>query len=166
MARQRQAFPIDGRRFPDPTLAASLFADTRFAWLWLVPRLYLGSVWLGMGWGRPDARSRIDGQGELASVVAVGLTLVAVALILGAFTGAAAFAGGLLCLDDVVFGEGAFTPMEFAMVVGLVLAWKCAGWIGFDRWLLPLVGMPWQGSRLISHLPWKFRRDQESSCDH
>jgi thiosulfate dehydrogenase [quinone] large subunit len=26
----------------------------------------------------------------------------------------------------------------------LVLAWRNAGWIGLDRWLLPMIGTPWQ----------------------
>jgi thiosulfate dehydrogenase [quinone] large subunit len=37
----------------------------------------------------------------------------------------------------------------FAAVVWLVLAWKTAGWIGLDRWLLPLLGMPWRGGVLF-----------------
>jgi len=32
----------------------------------------------------------------------------------------------------------------------LVLAWKTAGFIGFDRYLLPLVGTPWRGVKLPS----------------
>jgi thiosulfate dehydrogenase [quinone] large subunit len=30
-----------------------------------------------------------------------------------------------------------------------MLAWKTAGWLGFDRWLLPLLGVPWQPGRLF-----------------
>jgi thiosulfate dehydrogenase [quinone] large subunit len=37
----------------------------------------------------------------------------------------------------------------FAASVWLVLTWKTAGWIGLDRWLLPLVGMPWRGGTLL-----------------
>lgn len=38
--------------FADPPLARFLFADTRFAWFWLVVRLYLAYVWLSSGWGK------------------------------------------------------------------------------------------------------------------
>ena len=31
-----------------------------------------------------------------------------------------------------------------ALSILLVLAWKTAGWIGLDRWLLVQVGTPWQ----------------------
>ena len=37
----------------------------------------------------------------------------------------------------------------FAAAVWLTLAWKAAGWIGLDRWLLPLLGMPWRGGVLF-----------------
>jgi thiosulfate dehydrogenase (quinone) large subunit len=35
----------------------------------------------------------------------------------------------------------------------LSLAWKTAGWIGLDRWLLPLLGMPWRGGALFGKRP-------------
>ena len=36
----------------DPPLARFLFADTRFAWFWLILRLYVGYEWLMAGWGK------------------------------------------------------------------------------------------------------------------
>jgi thiosulfate dehydrogenase [quinone] large subunit len=30
------------------------------------------------------------------------------------------------------------------MAIGLILAWKVAGYYGLDRWLLPMLGTPWQ----------------------
>ncbi len=35
---------------PEPKLARFLFANTRFAWFWLVVRLYVGWQWLHAGW--------------------------------------------------------------------------------------------------------------------
>ncbi len=32
----------------------------------------------------------------------------------------------------------------FAFAVGLMLAWKVAGYCGFDRYLLPMLGVPWR----------------------
>ena len=152
MTRQ-QASPIDGRRFPEPSVAATLFADTRLAWLWLAARLYLGWTWLGIGSVGPTAPLGIHRQGELSWVATTGQTLVAIAVILGALTGAAAFVGGLLSLESTIHSSAAMTPTVFVIIVGLVLAWKSAGWIGFDRWLLPLVGMPWRSSHLITGAP-------------
>jgi thiosulfate dehydrogenase [quinone] large subunit len=36
----------------DPPLAKSLFASTRWAWVWLIVRLYVGYTWLTSGWGK------------------------------------------------------------------------------------------------------------------
>ena len=36
----------------DPPLAESLFGNTRWAWLWLIVRLYIGYTWLTSGWGK------------------------------------------------------------------------------------------------------------------
>jgi thiosulfate dehydrogenase (quinone) large subunit len=33
----------------------------------------------------------------------------------------------------------------------LVLAWKTAGWIGFDRWILPALGTPWRPGFIFQH---------------
>ncbi len=35
---------------PEPALARFLFGDTRFAWFWLIVRLYVGYQWLAAGW--------------------------------------------------------------------------------------------------------------------
>jgi thiosulfate dehydrogenase [quinone] large subunit len=32
----------------------------------------------------------------------------------------------------------------FLLMVLLIAAWKVAGWLGVDRYLLPLLGTPWQ----------------------
>lgn len=37
---------------PDPPLARFLFSDTRFAWFWLIVRLYLAYSWLSSGFGK------------------------------------------------------------------------------------------------------------------
>ena len=38
--------------FPDPPFAHTLFSTTRFAWLWLIIRLYLSYNWLHSGFGK------------------------------------------------------------------------------------------------------------------
>ena len=37
---------------PDPPYIHALFSTTRFAWLWLLIRIYLGWTWLVSGWGK------------------------------------------------------------------------------------------------------------------
>lgn len=36
----------------DPPIAMALFGNTRWAWIWLLVRLYLGYKWLLSGWGK------------------------------------------------------------------------------------------------------------------
>jgi len=38
----------------------------------------------------------------------------------------------------------------FAIATWLVLAWRNAGWIGLDRWLLPAFGTPWKPGRVFT----------------
>jgi thiosulfate dehydrogenase [quinone] large subunit len=47
-------------------------------------------------------------------------------------------------------GSASTNGLLFAVATGLVLAWKSAGWIGLDRWLLHWIGTPWQAGALIS----------------
>ena len=68
-----------------------------------------------------------------AKLIPVGEFLVGVALILGLFTGFAALMGGFMNWNFMMAGSASVNPMFFALSVGLVLAWKIAGWIGLDR---------------------------------
>jgi thiosulfate dehydrogenase [quinone] large subunit len=76
-------------------------------------------------------------------LVTFGEIAVGLGLVLGAFTGIAAFAGTLLNASFLLAGAVSINPLLFAGASLLVLAWKTAGWWGADRWLLPLIGTPW-----------------------
>jgi hypothetical protein len=41
-------------------------------------------------------------------------------------------------------------PVFFLLEVLLILAWRNAGWIGLDHWVLPKVGTPWQREVTVS----------------
>ena len=79
-----------------------------------------------------------------AKLVVFGELAIGVALIIGAFTGIAAFFGTFMNWHFVMAGAASTNAMLMAVGVFLVLAWKTAGWIGADRFVLPLVGTPWQ----------------------
>lgn len=49
MAKDSRSTPIT---FTDPPFVRSLFGSTRWAWLWLILRLYVGYSWLSSGWGK------------------------------------------------------------------------------------------------------------------
>ena len=81
-------------------------------------------------------------------VVAAEL-LIGVALILGLFTGIAAFFGGFMNWNFMMAGTASNNPLLFALAILLILAWKTAGWIGLDHWVLPALGTPWQPGKIL-----------------
>lgn len=166
----------------DPPVARALFGDVRWAWLWLILRLYVGWEWLQAGWGKilspawtgsqagtaitgfvsnaltKSAGDHPDVQGWYAwflqhavlahpvfwsYLIAGGEVLVGLALILGIFTGIAAFCGSFMNVNYLLAGTVSTNPILFALATWLVLAWKTAGWWGLDRWILPALGTPW-----------------------
>ena len=175
---------IKGSQVYDPPLAQNLFGNTRWAWIWLIPRLYLGYTWIESGWGKisnpgwtqtgeilkgfweravliPEAPARpliafdwyrafiqslLDSGSYVwfSKLVVAGELLFGVALILGAFTGIAAFFGGFMNWNFMMAGSASTNPLLFTIAILLILAWKVAGWWGLDRFLLPAVGTPWQ----------------------
>jgi thiosulfate dehydrogenase [quinone] large subunit len=164
MERQQIIRRARGTVLTDPTLLRDLLADVRFAPLWLVPRIAVGWTLLAAGRLRLQATSvpsahqaSVVGLPGSGGALAIALTLAGIAVILGVMTGPAAFVGGCLGAGICATERPIVLAIRFAAVLWLVLAWKTAGWIGFDHWLLPLSGMPWsrgplfQGSRDDAH---------------
>jgi thiosulfate dehydrogenase [quinone] large subunit len=87
----------------------------------------------------------------MAPIIAWSEMLIGVALILGVFTGIAAFGGTVLNWSFVMAGTASTNMLMFAVAALVILAWKTAGWWGADRWLLPLVGTPWAAGRVQVH---------------
>lgn len=79
-----------------------------------------------------------------AQMVAYGEFLVGLALIVGLFTGIAAFFGGFMNMNYLLSGAVSTNPILLIIAFFLVLAWKTAGWWGLDRWALPALGTPWR----------------------
>ncbi len=78
--------------------------------------------------------------------------IVGIALILGLFTGVAAFLGAFISWNFIMSGSISANPIMFVIALGLIMAWKVAGYVGFDFILLPWLGTPWHGKplRLLS----------------
>jgi thiosulfate dehydrogenase [quinone] large subunit len=83
--------------------------------------------------------------------IALGETAVGIGLILGLFTGIAAFFGGLMNANYLLAGTVSTNPVLFILATWLVLGWRVAGYYGLDRWLLPAVGVPGQPGSLLRH---------------
>ncbi|GIV96444.1 MAG: hypothetical protein KatS3mg057_1101 [Herpetosiphonaceae bacterium] len=79
-----------------------------------------------------------------AKVVAYGELLIGVALILGAFVGIAAFFGAFMNWNFIMAGAASTNAVLFTLAILLMLAWKTAGYLGLDYYLLPLIGTPWR----------------------
>ena len=93
-----------------------------------------------------------------AWLVTLGELSVGLGLILGALTGIAAFFGALMNMSFLLAGSASTNPVMFILAIGLMLAWKVAGYYGLDRWLLPKLGTPWRPGGLF------VRRDRQSTA--
>jgi thiosulfate dehydrogenase (quinone) large subunit len=165
----------------DPPLVQKLFGSRALAWIWILPRLYVGyswfdasrhkiadPTWVNTGealkgfwltvvattprpvayfdWYRGFIQFMLDTQAYtwFGKLVAYGELAIGIALILGAFTGLAAFFGGFMNWNFMMAGTASSNPLLFAIGIALILAWKTAGYWGADRFLLPLLGTPWK----------------------
>ena len=89
-----------------------------------------------------------------AWLIAWGELLVGLALIIGAFTAIAAFFGATMNMAFLLAGSASTNPVLLIIAIFIILAWKVAGYIGLDRWLLPAIGTPWEvgpAFRLFKH---------------
>ncbi len=96
-------------------------------------------------WYRTFLQFLIDNhaQGWFAWLITLGELAVGVGLLVGALTGIAAFFGATMNMSFLLAGSASVNPIMFAFAVGLMLAWKVAGYYGVDRYLLPMLGVPW-----------------------
>ncbi len=104
-----------------------------------------GNAPIHYAWYRTFLQMMLDTRAYIwfAKLVPVGEFLVGAALILGLFTGFAAFMGGFMNWNFMMAGSASVNPMFFAISVLLVLAWKVAGWIGADYFAVPFVASLW-----------------------
>jgi thiosulfate dehydrogenase [quinone] large subunit len=175
---------VRGRHVIDePPAAKWLLANPTAAWLWLLPRLWVGWTWLEAGYhkvGNPDwVKTGVALQGYwqravavpttgspaihfgwyrsfiqflldsnaytwFAKLVVAGELIVGALLIVGAFTGVAAFVGAFMNWNYIMAGSASTNPMLLVIAIGLLLAWKIAGYVGLDYFLLPWIGTPWE----------------------
>lgn len=75
-------------------------------------------------------------------LVVFGEIAVGLGLILGLFTGIAAFFGGFMNASYIFAGVAGANPLMFILAILLIMAWRVAGYWGLDRWALPAIGVP------------------------
>lgn len=107
---------------------------------------------ISYGFYREYIQYMLDNEwyGWFAWVVMLGEVLIGIGLILGALVGVAAFFGALMNMSFMLAGTTSTNPVLFSLSIALILAWRVAGLIGLDRWLLPALGAPWAPGRLVS----------------
>ncbi len=111
----------------------------------LVPET--GRAAITFDWYRAFLQMMLDAQAYtwFGKVVAYGEVLIGIALIIGAFTGIAAFFGGFMNWNFMMAGSASTNPLLFVVAVALIMAWKVAGYVGADYFLLRWIGTPWRG---------------------
>lgn len=102
---------------------------------------------IAFDWYRGFIQFLLDTEAHtwFSKIVVAGELLVGIALVIGAFTGVAAFFGGLMNWNFMMAGSASTNPLLFAAAIILVLAWKVAGHVGADFFLLRWIGTPWKG---------------------
>jgi thiosulfate dehydrogenase [quinone] large subunit len=100
---------------------------------------------ISFDWYRSFIQGLLDGGAYtwFAKLVLFGEILVGVALIVGAFVGIAAFFGAFMNWNFLMAGTASTNPVLFVAAIALMLAWKTAGYLGADRYLLARLGTPW-----------------------
>jgi len=96
-------------------------------------------------WYRSFLQILIDNNAQtwFAWLIAFGELLVGLGILVGALVGIASFFGATMNMSYMLAGSASTNPVLFGLTVGLMLAWRVAGYYGVDRYLLPLLGVPW-----------------------
>ena len=124
-------------------------------WMGAVKIPETGRPPISFDWYRSFLQMMLDAQAYtwFAKLVAYGEFMIGVALIIGAFTGIAAFFGGFMNWNFMMAGSASTNPMLFVIAVGFILAWKVSGFVGADFFLLRYLGTPWRGAKPVEAVP-------------
>jgi thiosulfate dehydrogenase [quinone] large subunit len=96
-------------------------------------------------WYRTFLQLLIDNGAHtwFAWLITFGEIAVGIGLLTGTLVGIAAFFGAMMNMSFLLAGSASVNPVLFTFAIGLILAWKVAGYYGVDRYLLPRLGVPW-----------------------
>jgi thiosulfate dehydrogenase [quinone] large subunit len=110
-----------------------------------------GSPKISYDWWRGFLQTLLDTHSDVwfSKVIVFGELAVGLGLIFGALVGIAAFGGILMNLSFMLTGSTSSNPVLLTLGIFIILAWKVAGYMGLDRVLLPMLGTPWQGGKLL-----------------
>jgi thiosulfate dehydrogenase [quinone] large subunit len=105
-----------------------------------------GASIITFGWYHTFLQYLVDtnSAGWFSYLIVFGELAVGLGLILGAFVGLAAAGGLLMNMAFLLAGTTSVNPVLAILGVLLILAWKNAGYLGLDYFLLPMLGTPWK----------------------
>ena len=114
-----------------------------------------GKPVIAYDWYRSFIQFLVDSGSHpwFAKLIVFGEIAVGLGLIVGALVGVAAFFGALMNMSFLMAGTVSTNPVLFFAAILLILAWKNAGYLGIDRYLLPLLGTPWKQPKLETVTP-------------
>ncbi|MCL4504928.1 MAG: DoxX family protein [Chloroflexi bacterium] len=107
-----------------------------------------GKPAIAFGWYRDFLNFLLNAQAYtwFGKLVAYGELLVGIGLVVGAFVGIAAFFGALMNFNFLLAGSASTNGLLLLAALLIVMAWKIAGYIGADYFLLRFVGVPWKNT--------------------
>lgn len=106
-------------------------------------------------WYRAFLQSMLDAQAYtwFAKLIVFGELFIGISLIIGLFVGAAAFFGGFMNWNFIMAGSASVNGMFLVVSVVLFMAWKVAGYLGVDYFLLPRVAFWSDKKETVKSLP-------------
>jgi len=114
-----------------------------------------GQPIITFGWYRAFIQFLIDSNSSVwfAKLITFGELAIGLGMLVGALVGVAAFFGALMNMSFLMAGTVSTNPVLFLAGVLLILAWKNAGYLGIDRYLLPALGTPWKQTKAALPAP-------------
>jgi thiosulfate dehydrogenase (quinone) large subunit len=115
----------------------------RLYWEQAVGTADTGHSWAAYAWYRECVQYMLGHEWYrwVGLALAIGEVLIAIALILGLFSGLAALGAAFLNFNVLVAGGLVTNPVLFLLTVLLILVWRTAGRIGLDHWIFPRLGV-------------------------
>jgi thiosulfate dehydrogenase (quinone) large subunit len=106
---------------------------------------------ISFDWYRNFLQSMLDSGSYtwFAKLIAYGELLIGIAIIIGAFVGIAAFFSAFMNFNFMLAGSASINPVLFLAALLLIFAWKIAGFIGADFFLLNWLGTPWNRNKFV-----------------
>ena len=100
---------------------------------------------IAFDWYRNFLQAMLNAQAYtwFAKVVAISEFMFGVLLIAAVFVGLTAFFAGVMNWNFIMAGSASVNGVFFGLAVLLVLAWKIAGYLGVDYFLLPRIADLW-----------------------